>query len=116
MNNNLSLKRKIMARIYFEYTKNILFEYPDYFMFALFVVTSFTLVSVRDVFINLTSVPRDHLSNFYNFLFIAIKETNWIIQILIIGFLARVAWVGTRIVYKNLNFHWIGTKFRYFRY
>jgi hypothetical protein len=116
MNNNLSLKRKIMARIYFEYTKNILSEYPDYFMFALFVITSFTLVSVRDVFINFRNTIGSNFFSTFNFAFAALRDTSWIIQILIAGFFARIAFLGIRKTYKNLNIGWIGAKLRYFRY
>jgi hypothetical protein len=116
MNNNPSLKRRIMAHIYFEYTKNAFLEYPDYFMFALFVATTFALVSISDVFVNITNVPRDHLSNFFNFAFIALRDTSWIIQALIAGFLVRVAVSGVRKSYKNINTHWIESSLSKFRY
>lgn len=110
---NNSLKRKIMARIYFEYTKNTFREYPDYFMFAFFVVASFTLVSLHDVLIN---VPKDSLPGLFNFLVVAVRDTSWILQVLIVGFFARVAVAGFRAAYKaakNINFGWVMSKLRY---
>jgi hypothetical protein len=104
MNNNLNnnLRRRVMARIYFEYTKNVLWEYPDYFMFAIFVVTAFTMVSIRDVLMNL---PKDNFSNIFNFLVAALRSTNVLIQILIVGFFVRVIVGGSILAYKNISSH-----------
>ena len=102
-----------MARVYFEYTKNTLLEYPDYFMFAFFVATIFMFVSIRDVLIN---IPKDSLPNLFNFLVAALRNTSWIIQALIVGFLLRVSIVGSRLIYKNVrnvNTGWVMSKFRY---
>ena len=102
-----------MARIYFEYTKNVLFEYPDYFMFALFIATAFMLVSIGDVFINITNISRDHSSSLFSFLFAALRDTSWIIQVLIAGFIIRVAISGIRMTYRNMHPGRILAKFKY---
>ena len=103
-----------MSRIYFEYTKNTLLEYPDYFMSAFFVATAVMLVSIRDVFANLASVPEHNLSDIFNFLFVAMRDTSWILQALLAGFVLRVAFSGVRKVQKNMKFDWFATKrFRY---
>ncbi len=107
MNNhlvNVATKRKVMTRIYFEYAKNVFFGYPDYFMSAVFLVTSFIFISLKDVLINL---PKDTFSNFFSFFVVAIRDTNWIIQLLIAGFFVRVVIVGSKLTYrgiKNINF------------
>jgi len=108
MNNNL--KRRIMARIYLEYTKNSFLEYPDYFMFALFVVTSFTLISVRNVLIN---IPKDNFPDAFNFFIAALKGTSLVIQVLIVGFFVRVIIGSAMLVYRNkdIGLRWFTSKF-----
>jgi hypothetical protein len=108
MNNNL--KRKIMARIYLEYAKNVFWAYPDYFMFGLFMVVSFTLISVHNVLINMSSIPLTNLSYAFNFFVVALLNTSWIIQVLILGFFIRTAVAGIRFGYKNLGNKWPLTK------
>jgi hypothetical protein len=100
MNNNLNLKRRIMARIYLEYTKNVFWEYPDYFMFALFLVTSFMLVSFHDVLINM---PKDSFPHLFDFSVVAVRNTSLVLQVLIAGFFVRVIVGGTMLAYKNFG-------------
>jgi len=102
MNNNL--KRRVMARIYFEYTKNVLFEYPDYFMFVLFVSISFMMVSISDV---ISNMPKDDLSSFFNFFKVAVIHTNWIMQALIVGFLVRTVAIGFKFANKKVVSRWL---------
>lgn len=99
-----------MARVYLEYTKNTLLEYPDYFMIALFLGTSLALVSVRSI---LTNVPKDNLVHTFNFFVIALRNTSWIIQTLVVGFFVRILVSGLMLAYKNKNVSWIMTKFKY---
>jgi len=58
-----------MTRVYLEYTKSTFLAYPDYFMSAIFIVTALMLVSIRDVFVNLTSVTEHNFSGVFGFLF-----------------------------------------------
>lgn len=97
MKNN-SLKRKIMARIYLQYTKNTFMEYPDYFMFALFLVTSFMLISISDV---VSNIPRDSFPHAFSFFMIALRNTSLVLQILIAGFFVRVVVGSAMFTYKN---------------
>lgn len=109
----LSLKRRVMTRVYIEYTKNIFMEHPDYFMLAVFIVTSFMLVSIHDV---LNNIPKSDLPSAFVFSLYAIRGTSWIIQALIAGFFVRVIIAGSILTYKNikkLNTDWIMSKFRY---
>jgi hypothetical protein len=115
MNNILNLKKRVMARIYVEYAKNILLGYPDYFMLLVFMVSTFMLVSIHDV---LNNIPKNNLSGDFNFFVVALQNTSWIIQALIIGFLIRVVIAGSRLTYKNIknshiNMGWIMTKLKY---
>jgi len=110
---NNSLKRRIMARIYFEYTKNTFMEYPDYFMFALFMVSSFMLVSFHDVLIN---IPKDSFPHTFAFFVSALKNTSLVLQILIAGFFIRVIALGSVLTYKNIGAKWSLTKLIRFRY
>lgn len=97
-----NLKRRVLARVYLEYAKNIFLEYPDYFMFSLFVVTSFTLISVHSVLINISNIPKYDLPYAFNFFMVALLNTKWIIQLLIVGFFVRVIVSGIRFGYKNI--------------
>lgn len=117
--NFLNLKKRVMARIYLEYTKNAFREYFDYFMFALFVVTSFFLISIRDVFNNM---PKDNFMSTFNFFWAALRGTSLVIQALIAGFLIRAV-VGSailvhrnyKVIGKNIGdkFFTLTAKFRY---
>jgi hypothetical protein len=98
-----------------EYMRNALVRYPDYFMLFVFVMTSFVLVSIGDVLVN---IPKDNFSSTFNFFVIALRNTSWIIQVLIAGFLIRIIVAGSRLTYKNfknsnINADWIMAKFRY---
>lgn len=87
-----------MARIYFEYTKNTFMEYPDYFMFAFFIVTAFVMISISDV---LANIPKDSFPHAFNFLVIALRNTSWVLQILIAGFFIRVLVSSSVLAYKK---------------
>jgi hypothetical protein len=113
MNKFLSLKKRVMARIYIEYTKNLVTRHPDYFMLGVFAVTSFLLVSTRDV---LNNIPRNNLLGDFNFFIIAIRDTSWIIQIFIAGFFVRAIVGGFILVHKNFSNKWSLSRFRVFKY
>lgn len=113
MNNILNLKRRVMARIYIEYTKNLLVRHPDYFMLLVFLITFFALVSAHDV---LNNIPRDNLSNALNFFMVAVRNTSWIIQILIAGFIVRTISAGVILVHRNMRAKWSIAKLMRFKY
>lgn len=99
--NFLSLKNRVMARIYFEYAKNLAREYPDYFMMGLFVAISLLSVSVVDVFNNTTGIMRSNVFSVFAFALAAIKNTSWIIQLFLAGFVVRLAILSAKIIYRN---------------
>lgn len=119
--NILNLKRRVMARVYLEYIKSTFMEYPDYFMLGLFVLTSFALVLVHEISVNdvLNNMPKDNLSSTFDFLWVALWNTSWIIQALIAGFFIRVIIGGSISAYKNIKdtssnwTNWVSSKFRY---
>jgi hypothetical protein len=79
-------------------------------MFLLFMTICFTFVSMKDV---LENIPKDSLVSAFNFFVSAIKNTTWIIQALIAGFLVRVSVASSLSVYrnaKNLRFKWWSSK------
>ena len=100
MDNNNTLKSKVMARVYVEYTKNLLVEHADLFMSGLFVAASFVLVSIHDV---LANIPKDNFTGLINFFVVAVKNTSIVIQVLLAGFLVRVLAGGAFKAYKNLD-------------
>ena len=99
-----------MARIYLEYTKNIIFEHPDYFMFAFFIAVALTLVSIHDVLIN---IPKDSFPHAFNFFVYALRNTSWIMQTLIAGFFIRVIVSGAILAYKSVGPKWSAARLRY---
>lgn len=99
-NNLLNLKRRVMVRVYFEYTKGVLVNHPDYFMLGLFTVVSFFFVSIQDV---LNNVPKDDIGSAFNFFVIAVRDTSRVLQILIVGFLVRLAVGGFLFVRRNID-------------
>lgn len=101
MSKILNLKRRVMARIYFEYSKRFLISHPDYFMFGIFLVVSLMTVSIFSVLINTTNILRNDTFSIFGFFVSAIKNTSWIIQLLIAGFAIRMALIGSKWVYKN---------------
>ncbi|MEK7669516.1 MAG: hypothetical protein AAB350_02950 [Patescibacteria group bacterium] len=111
---NNSLKKRIMLRVYLQYSQNVLKEYPDYFMFAVFIIFSFISISLYDVFVNTTSIIRNDAFSVFSFFTSAILNTSWIIQAFILGFLIRTAYAGIKSISKNIrNTNWIMAKFRY---
>jgi len=111
---NNSLKKRIMARIYVQYFKNILIDYPDYFMFGIFIIFSFVSISLYDVFVNTMSIIKTDFPSIFSFFYYAILNTSWIIQALIIGFLVRTAYIGIKTANKSLrSTNWIMAKLRY---
>lgn len=113
MNKILSLKKRIMTRIYFEYAKSLMIGYPDYFMLGVFTLTTLILVSVGDVFgniFNLLSSRNMAPSSLLSFFWAAVMGTSWIIQLLILGFIVRILVAGSKVTYKgirNTNFDFI---------
>jgi len=111
---NNSLKKRIMFRVYLEYSKNVLKEHPDYFMLAVFIIFSFISVSLYDVFVNTTSIIKNDTFSVFSFLTSAILNTSWIIQAFILGFLVRTAYAGIKSISKNIrNTNWIMARLRY---
>lgn len=89
-----------MVRVYVEYAKNIFFTYPDYFMSMVFMSASLALVSIRDV---LSNVPKGSFSGLFYFFVSAARNTHWLLQALIAGFVARVIFSGAKIGYKKIR-------------
>lgn len=114
MSKLLNLKNKVMARIYLEYTKNLLVEHPDYFMLAAFLIVSFVSVSIYDVFANTAGILKTDVFSVFNFLIAAVKDTNWIIQAFLVGLLVRMTFLATRLTYrKSAGVKWPLAKLRY---
>ena len=101
--NFLTLKKRVMARIYAEYVRNVFVEHPDYVMLVLFVMASLLFVSIRDV---ISNVPKDNLANAFNFFVAALRKTNLVMQILIAGLFVRAVAYGFIFAYKTIGQRW----------
>jgi len=98
MENNL--KKRVMWRIYVLFTKDVIFEHKGYFILSALVVYSFIFVSIKDVMVN---TPKDDLTHTFNYLMVALRDTEWIMQAMLAG---AVIWIGVAIsksIYKNLQ-------------
>lgn len=103
-----------MLRVYAQYFKNILKEYPDYFMLGIFMICSFVSVSLYDVLVNTTNIIKNDIFSVFGFLFYATLNTSWVIQAFIVGFLVRTAYASIKSMNKNArNTNWIMARFRY---
>lgn len=112
--NFLSLKNRVMVRIYVQYAKDVVHEYPDYFMLGLFMIVSLLSVSIIDVFHNTTGILRNDMFSVFAFIFAAIKNTSIIIQLFMAGFIVRLAIISARFIYKGgANIKWRTIRFRY---
>jgi|GEM_PF-4219911 len=111
MNTNfLNLKTRVMTRIYLRYIKNTFMERSDYFMFAIFVIVSYLLISIHDV---LNNIPKNDMSSAFNFFLVAVRNTSWIIQVLIAGLFIRACTICAKLLYKNTMTNRLLAKFRY---
>lgn len=108
MSNNL--KKRIMVRVYVEYTKSAVVKYQDYLMLGIFVIVSLTLVSIQDVLINAGNISRTNLPSLFSFFTAALKNTSWMMQILIAGLFVRIIFLGAKLTYRNMNSNWTRTK------
>ena len=98
MKNNL--KQRVMFKIYIEYVKNVFIQNIAYLPLLVFLFDLFVFVSIRDV---LKNMPRDNFSQTFNFLFVAIRDTGWLLKILIGYFLVWGAIHLAKLAYKNMN-------------
>ncbi len=95
-----NLKKRVMLHIYVHFAKDAFLGHKGYFILLVFVVSSFVFVSIGDVLRNL---PKDNLSHTFNFLIVAVRDTEWFMQ----AVLASAAiWLGTvtsKTAFKNLQ-------------
>lgn len=97
---NNSLKRRVMTRIYFEYARDTLVERVDYIMLILFIGSTLALTSIRNVVENM---PKDNLAALVNFFVIALKNTSFVLQAMIAGFIARASAASFVTAYISLK-------------
>ena|SRR3989338_6968414 len=86
------LKRRIMNRIYFYYTKELLWRYKEVFFTGGFIFVILTCVSFNNV---LHNMPKDSLASSFNFLTIAVRKTELIVQLIMLSSivaLVRQSW------------------------
>lgn len=103
-----------MFRIYLEYTKDLILSRPDYFIFGIFAIFAFVSISILDVLANTTGILRNDAFSVFSFFIVAIKNTSWVMQVFIVGFIVRVVIAGTKPVFRNLNLRrWNLIKLRY---
>ena len=107
---NTNLKKRVMARIYLIYTKNILLDNSGYFMIGIFVLTSFIFISIHDVFNNTINISKTSPISLFPFFVSAIIGTSWIIQILFALLFSRGVFFSFRKINKNINFNWFPIK------
>src|SRR3989338_8143692 len=77
---NIELKKRVMARIYVEYAKNILFRYAEYIFPLMIAFSLFMSISIGNIIENM---PKDSAGSTLNFILSAVKNTEWTIQLML---------------------------------
>jgi len=89
-----------MAHIYIQYFKGILLRRTEYIILGAFLLALFASVSIQSVFNN---IPKDNLEHASNFLFVAVRDTEWTIQ----GVLAAVILWACFVIFRfSYRFPW----------
>lgn len=79
MSNNfkLNLKTRVMARIYMEFVKSAIIRRIEYILPGAFLLVLLASVSIQSI---LNNMPKDSMSHTFNFWFVAVRDTEWVIQ------------------------------------
>lgn len=93
-----NLKNRVMARIYMEFVKNAILRRIEYILPGAFLLALFASVSAQSIFHNM---PKDRVANTFNFLVIAVRNTEWAIQLVFGATLLCFFYVIARLTYKN---------------
>jgi len=86
MENNLQnkLKEKVMRGVYLEYGKNWALQNLPYILPIILFLSLFMLVSVSDIISNLSQIS---LASIFNFILVAMRDTEVAVQIIFGAFL-----------------------------
>ena len=107
MENNL--KRRVMSRIYIIYIKNTLLDNSVYLASILFITISILCVSIPNV---LHNMPKDELAHTFGFMLVAVRNTEWFLQAMLLGIaLWSIVW-SVNLARKNISKLTL-TRFRY---
>ncbi|MEK7117419.1 MAG: hypothetical protein AAB861_01455 [Patescibacteria group bacterium] len=79
MNNNfkINLKTRVMVRIYMEFVKSAIIRHIEYILPGAFLLVLLASVSIQNI---MNNMPKDNMSHAFNFLFAAVRDTEWAVQ------------------------------------
>lgn len=89
-----------MNRIYLEYAKNITLSNLGYIIPSMFLVVLFMSISIQNIFSNM---PKDSVSGLFNFFIVAIKDTEWVIQLTVVVIALYGSAALLKFAYKNVE-------------
>ena len=95
-----NLKNRVMTRIYIEFVKKAVLKRIEYSLPGAFLLALFASVSAQNIFNNM---PKDKASNTFNFLVVAIRNTEWAIQLVFSATFFCLLYVMARLAYKNIG-------------
>lgn len=98
MENNL--KKRVMLKIYVEFFKQTVIERSEYIMLAFFAFSMLAFVSIMDVVHNM---PKDDISNTFNFFVAAVKDTEWFIKAVVAYTLIWSVLHISKFVYRSVS-------------
>lgn len=89
-----------MARIYIQYFRNIMLQRMEYILSGAFLLSLFASVSVINIFNNM---PKDNIEHAFSFLMIALKNTEWMVQAILVAIGLWLSIRAYRFAYKNID-------------
>ena len=94
------LRQRVMRRIYILYGKNFAMQYGEFILPIAFFAGLFAFASVQNIFNNM---PKDNLPHAFNFFIVAVRDTEWVLQILLLGVAVWALANVSRFALRRLN-------------
>ena len=88
-----------MARIYMEFVKSAIICRIEYILPGAFLLALFASISIQNI---VNNMPKDNMSHTFNFLFVAVRDTEWAIQGVVALLTVWACFTIFRFVYKLL--------------
>lgn len=96
--NNLSLKNRVMIRIYLEFVRNSILKRIEYILPGAFLLALFASVSTQNI---VNNMPKDNFSHTFNFFFVAVRDTEWAIQGVVVALTVWACFAVARLAYQK---------------
>ena len=87
-----------MVRIYMEFVKSAIIRHIEYILPGAFLLVLLASVSIQNI---MNNMPKDNVSNSFNFFFVAMRDTEWAVQGVVAALAIWVCFSGARFAYKK---------------